>query len=119
MNLKQHPPNVTPTRAGHSIGRWEGDVLVVDTVGFLPGILVDAVVEAAFGAHPAAFPGHYPVDEAHLRRYIEAAQSDEGFAAYLEETVYRLTGHGEYVERFVPADWRRGVLPQFAQAVGE
>jgi hypothetical protein len=21
---------------GHSIGRWEGDVLVVDTVGFLP-----------------------------------------------------------------------------------
>ena len=87
--------------------------------GFLPGILVDAVVEAAFGAHPAAFPGRYPVDEAHLRRYIEAAQSDEGFAAYLEETVYRLTGHGEYVERFVPADWRRGVLPQLAQAVGE
>ena len=25
--------------AGHSIGRWEGDVLVVDTVGFAPGVL--------------------------------------------------------------------------------
>ena len=87
--------------------------------GFLPGILVDAVVEAAFGAHPAAFPGRYPVDEAHLRRYIEAAQSDEGFAEYLEETVYRPAAHGEYVERFVPADWRRGALPQLAQAVGE
>jgi hypothetical protein len=25
-------------RAGHSIGRWENDVLIVDTVGFLPGV---------------------------------------------------------------------------------
>jgi hypothetical protein len=39
MNMKQHPANIKPTRAGHSIGRWEGDTLVVDTVGFLPGIL--------------------------------------------------------------------------------
>ena len=39
MNLKEHPANVKPTRAGHSIGRWEGDVLVVDTVGFMPGVL--------------------------------------------------------------------------------
>ena len=39
MNMKTHPATVKPTRAGHSIGRWEGDVLVVDTVGFLPGVL--------------------------------------------------------------------------------
>ena len=39
MNMKEHPANIKPTRAGHSIGRWEGDVLVVDTVGFLPGVL--------------------------------------------------------------------------------
>ena len=39
MNLKKHPANIKPSRAGHSIGRWEGDVLVVDTVGFLPGVL--------------------------------------------------------------------------------
>ena len=39
MNRKTHPANVKPTRAGHSIGRWEGDVLIVDTVGFLPGVL--------------------------------------------------------------------------------
>ena len=29
-----HPPGVTPDYFGHSIGRWEGDTLVVDTVGF-------------------------------------------------------------------------------------
>jgi Family of unknown function (DUF6152) len=34
-----HPANWKPTRAGHSIGHWEGDVLVIDTVGFLPGVL--------------------------------------------------------------------------------
>ena len=39
MNLKEHPRNVKPTRAGHSIGQWEGDTLVVDTTSFLPGYL--------------------------------------------------------------------------------
>jgi hypothetical protein len=33
------PPNLKPTRAGYSVGRWDGDVLVVETTGFLPGVL--------------------------------------------------------------------------------
>ena len=39
MNLKTHPANLKPTRTGHSIGHWEGDTLVVETSGFLPGYL--------------------------------------------------------------------------------
>ena len=39
MNQKQHPAGVKPTRAGHSIGHWEADTLVVDTAAFLPGYL--------------------------------------------------------------------------------
>jgi hypothetical protein len=39
MNQTTHPASVKPTRAGHSIGRWDGDTLVVDTVGFAPGVL--------------------------------------------------------------------------------
>ncbi|HEY7336797.1 MAG TPA: DUF6152 family protein [Bryobacteraceae bacterium] len=39
MNAKDHPANIKPSRAGHSIGHWEGDTLVVDTVGFSPGFL--------------------------------------------------------------------------------
>jgi len=31
---RAHPEDVTPTYMGHSIGKWEGDTLVVDTVGF-------------------------------------------------------------------------------------
>jgi hypothetical protein len=39
LNMTARPAGIAPTRAGHSIGRWDGDVLVVDTVGFLPGTL--------------------------------------------------------------------------------
>jgi hypothetical protein len=39
LKTNEHPRDVLPSRAGHSIGRWENDVLVVDTIGFEPGIL--------------------------------------------------------------------------------
>jgi hypothetical protein len=39
MNMKEHPQAVKPSRAGHSIGHWDGDTLVIDTVGFSPGFL--------------------------------------------------------------------------------
>ena len=31
---REHPSDPDPTWYGHSIGRWEGDTLVVDTVGY-------------------------------------------------------------------------------------
>jgi hypothetical protein len=40
LNMTSHPDGIAPSRAGHSIGRWEGDTLVVDTIGFEPGILL-------------------------------------------------------------------------------
>ena len=46
MNLRRtirlngdFPERITPSRAGYSVGRWEDDVLTVETRGFLPGIL--------------------------------------------------------------------------------
>jgi hypothetical protein len=39
LGLAEHPASLQPSRSGHSIGHWEGDVLVVDTSGFLPGTL--------------------------------------------------------------------------------
>ena len=43
MNMDSQPANITPSRGGHSIGRWEDDTLVVETVGFLPGRLAGNV----------------------------------------------------------------------------
>jgi hypothetical protein len=34
MDGRKHPDDLLPTWWGHSIGRWEGDTLVVDTVGY-------------------------------------------------------------------------------------
>jgi hypothetical protein len=34
LDGRSHPAEVNPSWYGHSVGRWEGDTLVVDTVGF-------------------------------------------------------------------------------------
>jgi hypothetical protein len=34
MDGRKHPADVNPTWYGHSIGHWEKDTLVIDTVGF-------------------------------------------------------------------------------------
>jgi hypothetical protein len=47
VGMTAHPANVTPSRAGHSIGRYENDVLVVDTVGFAPGTLIGSTPHSA------------------------------------------------------------------------
>jgi hypothetical protein len=38
---RKHPDDLTPTYNGHSIGHWEGDTLVVDTVGLNGKIWLD------------------------------------------------------------------------------
>lgn len=39
LEASAHADAIEPSLPGHSIGRWENDVLIVDTVGFAPGIL--------------------------------------------------------------------------------
>ena len=39
IGMTEHPDNIKPSYAGHSIGSWEGDTLVVDTIGFAEGVL--------------------------------------------------------------------------------
>jgi hypothetical protein len=39
LGADKHPAGLAPSNTGHSIGRWEGDTLVVDTVGFAAGVL--------------------------------------------------------------------------------
>ncbi|HEY9462517.1 MAG TPA: hypothetical protein VIR54_05470 [Vicinamibacterales bacterium] len=41
MDGRSHPRNLTPSYYGHSIGWWEGDTLVVDTIGFNEGFWID------------------------------------------------------------------------------
>jgi hypothetical protein len=47
LNGRRLPDNRTPRWLGYSVGKWEGDSLVVDTVGFVDGTWLD------FRGHPA------------------------------------------------------------------
>ncbi len=41
MDGRSHPKDWVPTYYGHSVGWWEGDTLVVDSVGFNEGFWMD------------------------------------------------------------------------------
>jgi hypothetical protein len=64
---RDHPKNVEPTWFGHSIGRWDGDTLVVDTVGFNGNTRLDTV-------------GHPHSDALHMIQTLR--RTDAGHIAY-------------------------------------
>jgi glutaconate CoA-transferase subunit A len=74
---------------------------------FIPSIHVDSVAHAPFGAHPAGCAGLYGPDKIHMREYVLASKDDASFEAYLQTHVHGVRDHDEYVERFVPRDWRQ------------
>lgn len=39
LNMTEHPNNIVPSITGHSIGKWEGDTLMVDTIGLTGRVL--------------------------------------------------------------------------------
>jgi hypothetical protein len=41
MDGRGHPADLAPTRLGHSVGRYDGDALVVETKGIEPGLYFD------------------------------------------------------------------------------
>jgi hypothetical protein len=43
---RKHPEDITPTYMGHSIGRWDNDIFVVDTVGFNDKTWLDRIGHA-------------------------------------------------------------------------
>ena len=65
LNLSEHPANVSPSITGHSIGRWEGNTLIVDTVGFEPGFM-NHTAQSGFRMHS---------DQLHV---VERFEVDEG-----------------------------------------
>jgi acyl CoA:acetate/3-ketoacid CoA transferase alpha subunit len=65
----------------------------------LSGLYVDAVVPLRFSAYPTACYRKYDYDFEHLRRYATLAQTEEGFAQYLEEYVLGTSDHEGYLSR--------------------
>ena len=65
----------------------------------LPPFFVDAIVQIPYGAHPTACYAFYDYDPKHLNFYKKVAQTDDLFKEYVEEWVYGVSSHDEYVEK--------------------
>jgi len=65
----------------------------------LASFFVDAYVKVPYGAHPTACFNYYDYDPGHLNLYRHMAEDDGRFQEYLEEWVYRVKSHEEYLEK--------------------
>jgi acyl CoA:acetate/3-ketoacid CoA transferase alpha subunit len=65
----------------------------------IPGLLVSHVVELPFAAHPTSVYRSYDYDAEHIKLYVEATRTPEAFSAYLDQYVFGVKDHWEYLER--------------------
>jgi len=63
------------------------------------GFRVSHVVQLPFGAHPTSVYRAYDYNGEHIKRYVEATNTAEGLKAYLDQYVYGVKDHWEYLER--------------------
>jgi acyl CoA:acetate/3-ketoacid CoA transferase alpha subunit/acyl CoA:acetate/3-ketoacid CoA transferase beta subunit len=74
---------------------WDSDGLLArsrmgvetSTCKLVPGLFVDAIVEAPRGCHPTSSHGEHKHDEDHLKKYIRMARTKKGLEAYIERYV--------------------------------
>ena len=94
MDGRQHPEGdaLNPTYFGHSVGRWESDTLIVDTVGYNEKTWLD-------------FGGHMHTDQLHTTEYI--TRPDQNTLHYK----VTITDPGAYSEPWTIAwdiEWSEG-----------
>ncbi len=65
----------------------------------LAPFLVDALVQAPFGAHPTACHKFYDYDPMHLNMFKKMAPDDDRFQTYLEEWVYPFDSQEAYLAK--------------------
>jgi glutaconate CoA-transferase subunit A len=64
----------------------------------VPGFKVSHVVHLPFAAHPTSVYGVYDYDADHIRQYVDASRTPEGFQRYLDEYVFGVKDHWGYLE---------------------
>ena len=65
----------------------------------IPGTIVDAVVEVPFSCHPSFAQGYYDRDNAFYLDWDRIARDPALLEDWLDEWVYGLADHAEYVEK--------------------
>lgn len=65
----------------------------------IPGLIVDAVVNEPFGAHPSYVQGYYDRDNAFYLDWGEQSKTAESTNAWLQEWVYDVPDHAAYLQK--------------------
>ncbi|MCX6047230.1 MAG: CoA transferase subunit A [Chloroflexi bacterium] len=65
----------------------------------IPGLIVDAVVHEPYGAHPSYVQGYYDRDNAAYLAWDKLSQEQANTEAWLDEWVYSVANHTEYLEK--------------------
>lgn len=71
----------------------------------VPAFRTSAVVQVNFGCHPTSSHRYYNYDDVHLRLYLRAASSEQGFTQYLQDYVLEPSSQEEYMRRVQNQDW--------------
>jgi len=73
----------------------------------VPGFKTSAVVEAPWGGYPSFMQGCYDRDWAFYPKYARQTETVRGFNKYLEDWVYGIKDHSEYVDKIGTEKRRR------------
>jgi glutaconate CoA-transferase subunit A len=65
----------------------------------IPYFKVDALVHLPYGAHPCSLFPRYNFDRAVFQRYADESRTPEGTKAFLDEFVYGIKTHEEYLAK--------------------
>ncbi len=65
----------------------------------LPSFCVDAVVHTPYGAHPSQCLNYYDYDKEFFIEYDKVSKTEEDFKKFLDEWVYGVKSHEEYLEK--------------------
>ena len=75
LDGRAHPANLAPSRLGHSVGRYDGDALVVETKGVEPGLYYDFQSGGGHSAD-ATFVERYVIADNPRRLELEMTVTD-------------------------------------------
>ncbi|HYT57480.1 MAG TPA: CoA-transferase [Verrucomicrobiae bacterium] len=65
----------------------------------IPGLIVNAVVQEPYGAHPSYVQGYYDRDNESYLTWDKLSQDQAAVVAWLDEWVYGLENHAAYVRK--------------------
>jgi glutaconate CoA-transferase, subunit A len=73
----------------------------------IPGLIVDAVVAEPKACHPSFAQGYYDRDNRFYVDWDPISRDPEMLSEWLDEWVYGLSGHSEYLAKMGPERWER------------